>query len=242
MSIGSIGDGIALREKGDILSSDGTSGYRVPVGTDGQVLQSQSSAASGLIWTSLNTGETQKWVHISTTTVSSGTITAILNNIPQTYKTLVLVAAHEGGTGSGVSDLDIRINGSTATSTHAYSIQTNLATASTVSYSTTIADKIGATQTPQNDGYGGILYMLIHNYTNSTGCSGELINGYWSEQSSGTARARLNHGVFSLTGAAVPVQSIHFYVPSGFTGSSQGSTIDFTDDNATMFDLYGIAE
>lgn len=242
MSVERIGDGIALREKGDILSSDGTSGYRIPVGTDGQVLQSQSSVASGLIWTNLNTGETQKWIYISTTTVSTGTVTAILNNIPQSYKTIVVVASHEGPNGASVSDLDIRINGSTATALHAYSIQTNLATASTVSYNTGLVDKLGAQQTPQNDGYGGILYMMIHNYTNSTGCSGELINGFHSDQMLGTARARLNHGVFSLRGATVPVQSIHFIVASGFTGSAQGTTVDWTDDNATRFDLYGILE
>jgi hypothetical protein len=42
--------GVILTTKGDLLTSDGTGLVRLPAGTDGQVLVSDSSQTAGLVW------------------------------------------------------------------------------------------------------------------------------------------------------------------------------------------------
>lgn len=77
-----------LTTKGDILSSDGTSAIRLPVGTDGQGLFYNSANSTGLSWSSL--GAANYYEHISSQTITaSGSISSVtFSSIASTYKHL----------------------------------------------------------------------------------------------------------------------------------------------------------
>jgi len=77
-----------LTTKGDILSSDGTSAVRVPVGTDGHGLFFNSANSTGLSWSSL--GAANYYEHISSQTITaSGSISSVtFSSIASTYRHL----------------------------------------------------------------------------------------------------------------------------------------------------------
>lgn len=52
-----VGGQVITTTKGDLITDDGTSTIRLPVGTDGQALVANSVAASGLAWTTLTPGD-----------------------------------------------------------------------------------------------------------------------------------------------------------------------------------------
>lgn len=112
MAVDRIGDGLALRSKGDIVSHDGTNPIAVNVGTDGQVLQAQSSTISGLTWGALPTGDTQQYIRIAGETVSGTPTSVTISSIPSTYKHLRLIISANMHTSS--LDIVIRINSDTA--------------------------------------------------------------------------------------------------------------------------------
>jgi hypothetical protein len=112
MAVDRIGDGLALRSKGDIVSYDGTANIAINVGTDGQVLQAQSSTASGITWGALPGGDTQQYIRISGDT-NGGTPTSVtISSIPSTYKHLRLIIS--ANLNSSSQEIFIRFNSDTA--------------------------------------------------------------------------------------------------------------------------------
>jgi hypothetical protein len=77
--------GSPLTTKGDLYGYS-TTDARVGVGTNGQVLTADSTAATGVAWATAASGG---MTLISTTTLSGTSVT--LSSIPQTYKNLLLV-------------------------------------------------------------------------------------------------------------------------------------------------------
>jgi hypothetical protein len=110
MAVDRIGDGFALRSKGDIVSHDGTSPISISAGTNGQILYAQSSATAGVQWQTAPVAETQQYVLISTAVITANTATVSFTSIPTTYKHLYL-RGHLQATST--SQLDIRANTST---------------------------------------------------------------------------------------------------------------------------------
>ena len=111
MSLDRIGDGFALRSKGDIISHDGTANIVIPSGTNGQILTAQSSTTSGLEWVNGPTTPTEYWIGIASATVSaSGVKTVTFSSIPSTYDDLVLIASSTGETSMGASVNYIEFN------------------------------------------------------------------------------------------------------------------------------------
>lgn len=98
MAVDRIGDGLALRSKGDIVSHDGTANISVSAGTDGQILIAQSSASSGLQWKTFAAAATQYYEHIATSTATTGVSEFIFSNIASTYTDLVLYVSYQGRT------------------------------------------------------------------------------------------------------------------------------------------------
>jgi hypothetical protein len=110
MSINFVGDGIAVRDKGDIISHDGSVGMiKVPVGTSGQILTAQSSATSGLQWATVSVPPSPFDTIIATTTISSGVLTATISSIPTTYRVLEFRIFPNSGTTTG-DFLKVRFN------------------------------------------------------------------------------------------------------------------------------------
>lgn len=78
MSVELFGDGTQLSGKGTIQSHDGTYLRAVPVGTDGQIITVDSTAATGWSWTTPNTAATNSYyIPIAWTSVTASTASSI---------------------------------------------------------------------------------------------------------------------------------------------------------------------
>jgi hypothetical protein len=88
--------------KGDIVSHDGSSRVRIPVGANGTILVSQSTSTSGIEYKSFS-GDTGQRVYL----ISSGSLTAAttweISNIPQNYSDLFLIFSAVSTTGDDSS-------------------------------------------------------------------------------------------------------------------------------------------
>lgn len=228
MSIATFGDGIALRSSGDILSSDGTAGYVLNKGTDGQILIARSSTVSGLQWETPNEGIAQKFIAISSTTISVAAVSVTISNIPQTYRDLLIIgtAKHSTTTSTNIATLNVSLNGDTGT-TIDKSIVTAFATATTISDSTTNGNSVlDVSIIPYNDTYRSVFQIYIRNYTTSA-ISGWWQGGYIARQIAGTVKGRMSRGYFTVRkpSSKYPVTSLVFY-PSSYGFPTQSFRID----------------
>jgi hypothetical protein len=110
MAVDRIGDGLALRSKGDIVSHDGTANIVQSVGTDGQILTAQSSTSSGLQWVTPPVPEAQYFDHIATASATAGVASLTISSIPSSYTDLVLYVMINTATTGGNSDGQVRFN------------------------------------------------------------------------------------------------------------------------------------
>ncbi len=115
MSISRVGDGVPLNTKGQILTHTGTSLATLAVGTDGQILTSQSSTSSGLAWANINSGDTQYIELISAATLTAGAQSITFSNIPNTYDDLLLILNGQRYDSSLISEASFRINSNSST-------------------------------------------------------------------------------------------------------------------------------
>jgi len=109
-----------LTTKGDILTHDGTSPVRLAVGSEGQVLTSQSTATYGLSWRAAPASSISKWdlIHNAVTT-ANGAATYTISNIPSTYHCLrFIVQGKSTSTAIATTEAFIRINGDSTSSNH----------------------------------------------------------------------------------------------------------------------------
>lgn len=120
MSFSRVGDGVPLNTKGQILTHTGTSLATLPVGTDGQILISQSSASSGLTWQNVPSGETEYISLIAAATLTQGAQSITFSNIPGTYDDLLLILNVQRYNNVSVSQATFRIN-SNSTTAYRYS-------------------------------------------------------------------------------------------------------------------------
>lgn len=228
MAVDFIGDGIALRSSGDILSSDGTAGYVLNKGTDGQILIARSSTVSGLQWETPDEGTAQKFIAISSTTISVAAVSVTISNIPQTYRDLLIIgtAKHSTGTSTNIATLNVSLNGDTGT-TIDRAIVTALATSTTLSDSTVNGNSVlDVAVIPYNDTYRSVFQIYIRNYTTSA-VSGWWQGGYIARQIAGAQKGRMSRGYFSVRSpnSKVPVTSLVFY-PSSYGFPTQSFRID----------------
>jgi hypothetical protein len=231
MSFEVFGDGIALRNKGDILSSDGTSGYVVPVGTEGQILTAQSSTISGLAWTDVVTGDAQKFVFISSTTISAATATVTLSSIPQTYRDLLLIGSAKSTATSLTTAGTVTINFNANTgSLFDRAIITAPATATTISDSFANGNStVESTLVPYDGSSRSVFETHIMNYTTSA-VTGWSMGGWVSRELNNSAKGRLSRIYFNARGAKTPVTSINVVLSPAF--ATQGFRLE----------LFGIKE
>jgi hypothetical protein len=120
MAVDRIGDGIALRSKGDILSHDGTSAYVVQSSSSGQVLQASSTSPSGLVWATASTAPVEAWVPIAVAQATASTTSLTISSIPSGYDRLVGVLALRDTVSTTYYNLSprISINGNTASAAY----------------------------------------------------------------------------------------------------------------------------
>jgi hypothetical protein len=81
-----------ITTKGDILSHDGTSSVRFPVGTNGQVLSAQSTTSYGLSWTTAPQASTSYYTKILYSELTAHEASEyLISNIPSDYKDIRLI-------------------------------------------------------------------------------------------------------------------------------------------------------
>lgn len=119
MSISAIGDGYALKNAGDIVSHDGTAQIVVPVGTDGQVLKTNSSQSAGIQWVGFTSYPSQVFQisQSSTSGVMAGASSITISNIPQTYDDLLIIVC---ASLTSPQSMNIRLNGITTAATYPF--------------------------------------------------------------------------------------------------------------------------
>lgn len=227
MAVDRIGDGLALRSKGDIVSYDGTNPISISAGTNGQILYAQSSATAGVQWQTAPVAETQSYELISTSVINTNTKTVSFTSIPTSYTHLYIrgVMQDTGNTG-----LAIRVNES---STIQYrwnrvrrsdsSVQSTISTTDTEILIGSIA---------YNATSSGYLYnpvhMTIHSYANTSYYKDfTAYSGYLGVTFAG-GQASTNVGSILTTSAISSVQLI----------CNLGGSANFT--SGTYFSLYGL--
>jgi hypothetical protein len=120
MAVDRIGDGFALRSKGDIVSYDGTSAYVLQSSSSGQVLQASSTSPAGAVWATANTAPIEAWVPIAVAQATASTTSLTISNIPSGYDRLVGVLSLRDTVSTTYYNLNpqIIINGNTASSAY----------------------------------------------------------------------------------------------------------------------------
>jgi hypothetical protein len=176
MAVDRIGDGFALRSKGDIVSHDGTANIAVSPGTNGQVLTSITSTASGLGWSNY-TAPTRDFEGISYSTLTATTDSITISGIPTTYGSLIAYIFTQGTTNGGNSAdggaIYVQVNGNTTTATYGPNIYRYTISAFDVSQ-THVASGGGVAA----ESYGYIGSIGFANGNNSSTSVGRYFSGY----------------------------------------------------------------
>jgi hypothetical protein len=117
MAVDRIGDGLALRSKGDIVSHDGTGVISQGVGTNGQILVARSSATTGLSWETPPAQSAQYYQHIGSATATAEVSSITISSITSGFTDLKVYISCHGRTQDAVAAnyVYIRLNGSSST-------------------------------------------------------------------------------------------------------------------------------
>ncbi len=209
-----------LTSKGDIISHNGTSNVRVPVGTNNHALVANSSQSAGVHWTAVTTTTSDNFKVIATSALTANT-SAVEYTSLSTYRVVRVIVA--GRATDGSIDATVRLNLNNSGSTEHYYQQ--FGSSSTI-YTT--------------NGYGG----------NSYGYSTEMLNNSTSNSSSkslfimewatgpGELRTDLKSAV--LNGTELRIR----YVKMGVEDQDSVSTLRFEANFASgsRITVYGIAD
>jgi len=221
MAVDRIGDGFALRSKGEILSHDGTNLTTLPF-SDGMILTARSSATNGLSWEATPTSESQIIELVTTTTLTSGLVSSIsFSNITSGYEHL-MVRARVCTHNSGYQQVLMRVNNVSTASYPYHYLYADSSTVSSTQSKTESEFPIGLCN-PTTTSKSG-LEVFIHSYANTSYYKN--INSFGCFNKGGSFPASLQAiGAFKSTSA---ITSLSFYISGDYFGAG------------TSFSLYGI--
>jgi hypothetical protein len=201
--------------KGDIVAATAASTIsRLGVGTNGQILTADSTAATGIKWATPAAGG--GFTLISSTALSGASVT--LSSIPQTYKRLYAVAYGITNAG-GAGFFRIAPNGTTNITTLA-GLYNNTTTATDGSFNSYLQVGRGNATT----GGANVYVATIDNYASSTNYKAAQLYGVMFDSGS-------NNDAFTYTGGITTNTAITSLVVSHSGGNLNAGTIDLYGEN-----------
>jgi hypothetical protein len=209
-----------LTSKGDLLSHSGSSQIRVPVGTNGQYLISDSTNSAGFKWSTEVTSLDAGYSLISATTITADATLVTISSIPQTFKNIraIVVAQNTAATGT-FTEVRISFNTATASNTH-YTKHWYNANASTDQirtsnqayfYSSVYMDS-------NTTGRNAILSIDIPNYTSTVK---QVCIGYAVGMNAGTAEMFSQFGGTSTVSEAITALTFRLNSTYAYKSGSQ---------------------
>ena len=199
----------AIDAKGDLIGGTGADAFaRLAVGTNGQLLTADSTAATGLAWTTVSAGG----MTLLSTTTLSGTSTTI-SSISQSYKDLVIdVYGMRYDTASG--EFKFYTNGSTWNAVYAGTIYFD----TTPGTSNIVGGKGGSytlsyANNPDRNADSNWWRIVLPQYTSTQ--VRKTILSWGSYTSVATANTSISTGGGFTTSTGVATNSITFPSPSG---------------------------
>ena len=149
----------AIDAKGDLVAGTGADTFaRLAVGTNGQVLAADSTASTGLTWSTISSGG---MTQLATGNLT-GSATIRLQSIPSTYKFCRLYIRNHIATNTNLS-LRFRLNNDSTANRYSSGGETGQNVAETFRY-----DSVYCTSDLSNYQSNGMAVFEIHDYTNTT--------------------------------------------------------------------------
>jgi hypothetical protein len=226
MSVDFLGDGVALRSKGDIVSNDGTSFIAIPSGSNGYVLSSNSTATSGLEWIAPQTTGSEAYTSIAFTSVTASTATVTFSSIPATYKDLEIRIVARGTEAAIASTIEMTTNTSGSylrVSGRVQEAAINIANTSSTESKFALPLCIAASSTTTNT--FSFCKAVIHHYSNTTTGKPVEMDGYMVSVSPNNGRSAFLVGVYREPTA---ISQVSFTLASG------------SFDVGSTFQLFGV--
>jgi hypothetical protein len=183
--------------KGDLIGATAAdTPARLAVGTNGQVLTADSTAATGLKWATAASGG---MTLISTTALTSGS-TITIGSIPGTYKNLFLVIRNVR---NGAAGLRFRFNSDSTASRHLLTQGFNLGN---TGFSANAIDMLqnGANATTQN----GQITCLVPDYANTVTWKQVEINALVSASTSSNVNWDKTFGFYNQLSAVTSIDLV----------------------------------
>jgi hypothetical protein len=189
-----------LTTKGDLYGYS-TADARIPVGTNGQVLTADSTAATGVAWatSSASGGLTL----LSTTTFNNTVSNYTVSSISGSYKHLLIVGSGLQTANAAVQPITFQFNGDTAANYNDSGIRNNAGTIQSYSDILAITYQTGlvlANTTDTSPRFGNF-QLTIYNYASTS--LYKVINSQGGCQASGSVYTQTNSGNWNNNTTAI---------------------------------------
>jgi hypothetical protein len=221
MAVDLVGDGAALRSKGDILSNDGTSLSTIPAGTNGYVLSSNTTATSGLEWIAPSTSGGGAYTSIGFSSITAATATVSFDSIPSSYTNLEFRIAARGTASSVAVDIVTTVNTSGSyLSLRGRVEQANISINAASSTASDFTAPVCIASSSTTADTFSFVTGTIHNYSKTTSGKPVDINGYMVAVSPNYGREAFCVGIYressTITKISFSLSSGNFDVGSTF--------------------------
>jgi hypothetical protein len=187
--------------KGDLIAASAASTpARIAVGTNGQVLTADSTAATGVAWATSSSGGLTL---LSTTTFNNTVSNYTVSSISGSYKHLLIVGSGLQTANAAVQPITFQFNGDTGANYNDSGIRNNAGTIQSYSdiLATTYQTGLVLANTTDTSPRFGNFQLTIYNYSSTS--LYKVINSQGGCQASGSVYTQTNSGNWNNNTAAI---------------------------------------